>query len=130
MHAMFKELIKSAKKKENFRDRVNLHDSPDDILQEMIICLFKKSYIRMHRHPKDEIYHLIKGKLIVILSEDGYDFYTIILNEHNPIVRIKAGVYHQPIATTKYVIYHEIYQGPYDKYKDIEYYGNSLLSTL
>jgi cupin fold WbuC family metalloprotein len=108
------------------RSRLLLHDSSESLVQEMIICAHKDSYIRTHRHPKGkaESYHIIEGELSVnIYAEDGELEATFELGRSvgNIAYRVRGGIYHQPRAITEWAIYHEVFTGPFDKERDVQY---------
>lgn len=83
---------------------------------DMVICLHCDSYVRMHRHPKFEAYHVMDGELLVS-SSDG----ACTRRADDPILSLPAGVWHEPSALTEFVIYREFYCGPFDKARDVEY---------
>lgn len=83
---------------------------------DMVICLHVDSYVRMHRHPRYEAYHVIAGELIV----EGCDG-LVVRNKHDPMLSIPAGTWHQPKARTEFVFYREFYCGPFEKGRDVEY---------
>lgn len=112
-----------AKEAPNKRSRICFTRLTDGV-QEMIICLLKGSYIRAHRHPKhkSESYHVIQGTLLVALFDDqGKEKEVITLNEGTPYYRMKNGIYHRPVPVSDYVIYHEVYEGPFNKEIDVQY---------
>lgn len=86
---------------------------------DLIVCLRRDSYVRCHRHPKDESYHVIKGELGVAFPGEG-TFITL-RADGGVVLKIPAGTWHQPIAMSQYVIYHEVYTGPFEKARDVEY---------
>lgn len=89
---------------------------------DMVICLAYGSYVRPHRHPKEksESYHVIEGEMTVTLYWDhGIEF--VELDKETPIYRLRGGVYHSPVAISPFVIYHEVYTGPFVKEVDVEY---------
>lgn len=106
------------------RSRMLLHRR-GDVLTQMVICLHKDSYIQPHRHPafKDEVYHVMEGTLHVsFYGTTGMLTSAAMLDPvDRPIMRIPGMVYHEPHAVTEWVIYHEIYVGPFNKYVDVEY---------
>lgn len=118
--ALKAEALRSPKK----RSRMLFHRR-DDALTQMVICLHKDSYIQPHRHPafKDEIYHVIEGALhVAFYGPTGMLTSTAMLDPvDRPIMRIKGSVYHEPRAVSDWVLYHEIYIGPFNKYLDVEY---------
>ena len=79
---------------------------------DMVICLHRDSYVRMHRHPRYEAYHVIEGALGV---------FDAVYNAVDPYVRIPPLTWHQPSALTEFVIYREFYAGPFEKSRDVEY---------
>lgn len=83
---------------------------------DMVICLHVDSYIRMHRHPKYEAYHVLEGELIV---GDGAG--VIMRTAKDPILCIPPMVWHEPVSRSEFVIYREFYAGPFEKARDVEY---------
>lgn len=83
---------------------------------DMVICLHRDSYVRMHRHPRYEAYHVLQGVLRVKYSGEimAHDL-------EAPIVSIAPWTWHEPGAITEFVIYREFYCGPFDKARDVEY---------
>lgn len=83
---------------------------------DMVICLHRESYVRMHRHPRYEAYHVIEGALLVA--------YMDIMRRHstrNPFVQLPPMTWHSPSADGEFVIYREFYCGPFEKARDVEY---------
>lgn len=107
------ELKRAANAARNKRSRVLITPGYD-----LIICLHKSSYVRCHRHPKDESYHVMDGELGVSFPSEGS---FIRLKPGPQILKIPAGTWHQPIAVSEYVVYHEVYEGPFEKARDVEY---------
>ncbi len=105
------------------RARISYH-KPDDKITEMVIALHRTSYIRPHRHPVDkpESYHLIEGELEVrLFRQMGVPEPSVILTAERPFCRMQGGTMHQPVALTEWVVYHEVYPGPFDKARDVIY---------
>lgn len=110
------------------RSRVCLHGGPDSPVQEMIIVAHRDTLIEAHRHPanKPESYHLVEGHLLVkIFAEDGSVLRSIELSDHTSpkLYRIQGGVWHQPIPLSEWVVYHEVFTGPFEKETDVIYAG-------
>jgi cupin fold WbuC family metalloprotein len=111
------------------RARIILHKDHDDSLQDMVIALNINTYLRPHRHPvwKHENYHIIEGTLQVFTycydeTKGPILLDRICLSPSEKIMcRIPGGVWHQPIPLTTFVVYHEIYSGPWRKDRDVEY---------
>ncbi len=108
------------------RSRVCLHQSRDSSVQEMVIVAHRDSLIEAHKHPanKPESYHIIEGRMLVkIFDNDGTMLREIVLNDNiNPkMYRIEGGIWHQPIPLTEWVVYHEVFTGPFAKETDVIY---------
>jgi cupin fold WbuC family metalloprotein len=106
------------------RSRLILHRQETDKCQEMVICLHKLSYVRPHRHPhhKSESYLVLEGEMSVALyNELGPLERLIELNKENFLYRMTGGWYHQPIPRSEWVIYKEVYTGPFRKDFDVVY---------
>ena len=112
-----------ARDSSNFRSRACLANT-DNAVQEMVIVMGSTSYVRPHKHPKNkaESYHLIEGELLVkIFRDDGQLYREIKLNKKSPVYRLKGGWYHQPVPMSEWVVYHEVYPGPFIKEQDVMY---------
>lgn len=96
----------------------------DNAVQEMVIVMGQESYVRPHRHPRNkaESYHLMEGELLVkVFREDGTLYKEIKMNKKTPFYRLKGGWYHQPVPLSEWVVYHEVYPGPFVKETDVQY---------
>ncbi len=114
-------LHNSAKRSQLKRARLCLHNTHDDLVQEMIIAFCKGSYIRPHRHiNKTESFHVIEGELIVVIFDEygrvsrkiRMGQYT---SEYNFIYRLASPLWHTLIPLTELVIIHETTTGPFIK---------------
>ena len=73
------------------------------------------------------IVHMIDGKLqISIFNNDGSVKENILLSSdaHPKMYRITGGIWHQPIPLTEWAVYHEVATGPFNKEKDLIFFGN------
>jgi cupin fold WbuC family metalloprotein len=101
------------------RARLCLHRSDDDKLHEMIIVLARDCLFRPHRHPtKTESFHMIDGKLIVIIfQDDGVPVRSIILSPPFKggavCYRLCTPMFHAVLPLDEVVVYHEITNGPF-----------------
>src|SRR4030067_2145029 len=89
---LIRRLKDSSRKDKLGRARVCLHSGPDAAVQEMIIAMDRKTYVRPHRHhTKTESTHIIEGELLIILFDDT----------GKPVRRIslRAGKKGQPVAS-------------------------------
>lgn len=121
-------LKKIADKSKLKRSRICLHHSNNSRTHEMIISLKKGSYIQPHKHPnsKYESYHVISGKMDVFIFDNKGAVKKIIkmtdINKGGQFFfRLKGGTFHMPISKSKYCYYHEVYEGPFIKSRDVEY---------
>ena len=103
------------------RARFCLHHSDNDLVQQMIICLAKDSYVRPHRHiNKAESFHIIKGEiLVVVFNEDGSITKKIIMSASDElsckVYRLAPGLWHTVIPLSSAAIFHEVTSGPFLK---------------
>ena len=113
---------KEADNSELKRTRIFLHNSTNDPVQSMIIIARIDTDIPTHKHPKNkpESYTIIEGEMDVIFYDDNSNVINKIhLDRNKPVVLIKPLTWHKPVPTTEYVVYHEIYVGPFEKEKDV-----------
>jgi len=121
-------LKKLAKNSPLKRARLCLHKDTKEHVQQMIIALHADTLFRPHRHPKgkSESIHIIEGKLKTFFFDpSGNVQQTITLSERSNeaalMYRMAGGQWHLPLNLTEWVVFHEIFTGPYHKKKDVEY---------
>jgi len=120
---LIKILKKKAKKAKNKRSRILTHTSLKSQVQEMIIALHKSSDVPAHQHPynKSESYFIIEGTMkLEIYDKKGKVKKTInmgTVRSGKPFYyrMSKGNLWHKPIATSEFYIYHEKYAGPFKK---------------
>jgi len=108
------------------RARICLHKDRNDFVQEMIIVAHHDSVVHTHKHPKNrpESYHIIEGELLVkIYNDNAKVIQEVLLHSNNEprMYRIEGNIWHQPIPTSEWVVYHEVFTGPFDKNCDVIY---------
>lgn len=109
------------------RFRLCLHHSQQDPVQEMIIACRRGAYIRPHRHPhgKSESYHLIQGEMTVFIFDDaGKVVRRIEMGADSGktfVYRLANNLWHLPVPRSEFVVYHEVYTGPFEKEADVQY---------
>ena len=108
--------------------RFCLHNNVSSALQQMIVVMHKDTLFSPHRHPANKIesIHLIEGEMDVVFFSDGGEIQKIVKLSHNSVgsaflYRIEDRQWHLPISLTEWVVFHEIYTGPYDKSLDVEF---------
>lgn len=108
------------------RSRLLMHHSSDDLVQEMLIAFQRGSFMPPHRHPpgKSESYHIIEGEMDVCLFDDEGALTRVIrLAAGGPefMYRVSGGIWHMPLPVTEWIVYHEVYTGPFRKDRDVEF---------
>ncbi len=120
MEVLDKKLINQLKifsKKNHFKDsRICMHSSKSAKIQNMINIIYKKKNKNIfHKHLfKDEVYQIIKGQMKIIFVKRNKKK-SVILGKDNLIFRIKKNTFHQILPLSKFVIFHEIREGPFFK---------------
>ncbi len=111
-----KALIAKAKESEEGVYRLNCHDSFEDGLQQMIICLTNKEG-KVHRHKNtDEVISVLEGRMEVVLYDESLNKTKSILldrEENAGILRIKRNTWHKNYPLDDFVVFHEISSGPF-----------------
>jgi cupin fold WbuC family metalloprotein len=123
-------LIEAAGNEPKRRARLNLHNSDDDLLHEMIIAFRGDSLNMPHRHVgKSESMHVMKGGvLVVIFDDEGRKTRRIQLGAHDTsigrlfpsVFRMAAPLWHTVIPLTDTVVVHETTNGPFIPGKNME----------
>jgi cupin fold WbuC family metalloprotein len=107
------------------RDRLLMHSSYDDPIQEMIVALLSDSIVKPHYHPlSSESYYILQGCLEVCWGNDSAS-----LNESIKLdsrfesapkgLRLPCGIWHSTRAVTDCAVYLEIAAGPFTPEKTI-----------
>jgi len=115
------ETIQKLKKKASispcYKSRVCLHESLNDSLQDMLICLNRKSYVRPHKHRnKEESLQIIEGRFLLVLFDDrgaviGKKIFGPCIKKNSILCRIREGVWHTVIPISSFVVIHEVTTG-------------------
>ena len=106
------------------RARICIHTSDDDVLHEMLICMYRDSKVGKHRHATEESYLVLDGHIRINLyrqvSDTSFDCFGALdlggprsgLDRYG---RIRAGMWHEPQVMSPYVVMLETAQGPWRK---------------
>ncbi|MCX7712466.1 MAG: WbuC family cupin fold metalloprotein [Chthoniobacterales bacterium] len=104
------------------RSRICYHESLEDSIHEMLICLNKDTYIKPHQHiNKIESGICIDGNAILYIFDDygkvKEKYYLSSNFEEKSIFyyRLEDSIFHTIIVETDNFIFFEITQGPYKK---------------
>jgi len=102
--------------------RILFHSKIEDNLHDMVIALNKESLIYPHKHEKEETYHIIIGKmLLVYFTEKGEIDNTVLLSNNDILIaRVDKETYHA-IIVIEDAIYHETRVGPFITKTDSTY---------
>lgn len=102
---------------DNPKYRFCLHESPENMLQEMFIVRRYGEYCRPDRHDGiPETHMIIKGEEAVILFDEKGEILDIIfLGEGNEVLayRVNAPVYHMTVTLSEVAIDYEVKPGPF-----------------
>jgi cupin fold WbuC family metalloprotein len=121
-------LIEASGTEPKRRARLNLHNSDDDLIHEMIIAFRKDSLNMPHRHVgKSESMHVILGNVdVVIFDNEGHETRRVKLSDsslrriHPSIFRMAAPLWHTVIPIDDVVVVHETTNGPFVPGKNME----------
>ena len=116
---LLNETTERAKQSPRLRMNYNCHEKLDDPVNRLINAMEPGTYLRPHRHldpDKDEIFLLLRGKVIVFLFDaDGNVTEKLILDPKAGTygAEIKAGVWHGLLVLESGSVVYEIKQGPF-----------------
>jgi cupin fold WbuC family metalloprotein len=102
------------------RARVCVHQSPQDLVQEMLIAVDRSSYVRPHRHLRgSESLHMILGELDVIIFDSGGEITEVVSmaagsSTKSFFYRLSAPFFHTIILHSNQAVFHEVVMGPFD----------------
>lgn len=107
-------MIRWSKNHGNCDLRLCLHKSREDRFHQMIILLHRGNNHRQHKERREESYHMIQGRMEVILFDEGLIKKRIALDPKDaPVYRMAAHTWHATVPLTPIVIFHEAKLGPY-----------------
>jgi cupin fold WbuC family metalloprotein len=118
-------LIKRARAAVTRRDRILMHASAEDPIQEMIVALMYDSVVKPHLHPLgSESYYALSGTLEILWgpSPDKLTERVILdaTSQHGPTgLRLETGIWHTTRALTDCAVYLEIGKGPFNDNKTV-----------
>ena len=103
------------------RARLCAHPGTEDALHEMLIVHAKHAYVPPHKHiGKSESFHIIEGRLKVVLFDDGGNKTDEIAmgdvaSGRTFFYRLSEARFHTVIPETDWVVFHEVTNGPFDR---------------
>jgi glucose-6-phosphate isomerase len=101
------------------RFRLCLHQSPDELVQEMIVVHCRDNYSRPHHHPDTaSSLTILEGDLTVLLfDERGEVTRTLELGARGSgkpfTLRLAANVWHMPVCRSPQLVFYETMTGPF-----------------
>lgn len=105
------------------RYRLCMHESPDNCLQEMMICMVRGDYARPHKHINmPESHMILTGKAAIVLFSDTGEITDAFLFDREQgylSYRINADVYHMTVLLSDTVVEYEVKPGPFDPANNI-----------
>ncbi|WP_443645050.1 WbuC family cupin fold metalloprotein [Candidatus Ponderosibacter sp. Uisw_141_02] len=110
----------------NKRCRICLHQKPTDLLHEMIIALHRDTLVRPHKHhAKTESFHMIEGKLDVVLFNDCGTICEIISLSSEGLgspsyYRLNSKLFHTVLVQSEFAVFQEVTNGPFEQ-QDTEF---------
>lgn len=113
------ELKQASLKNDRQRIRLCAHRNPNDSLHEMFIVHTNECYVRPHKHiGKIESMAILEGEVDVVLFHENGDIRQVIeMGDPSSskvfFYRLNKPVYHTLLIKTKFLVFHEITEGPF-----------------
>lgn len=121
--ATIEELKAVARQNARGRARICFHASPEALLHDMLIALCSTTSYQPHKHlNKAEAFHLIEGRLrVVLFSDDGVvenSFELAGANDAGAVgvsfyCRIPVNKFHTVVPLSETVVFREVTDGPF-----------------
>lgn len=117
--ALLDTTTEKAKQSARLRMNYNFHEELDDPVNRLINAMEPGTYLRPHRHlnpEKDEIFILLRGKVVVFLFDDaGNITEKLVLDPKAGVygAEIKAGIWHGLVVLESGSVIYEVKQGPF-----------------
>lgn len=112
----FKRIAENNNEKKRYR--LCMHDTPENKLQEMMICKTIDDYGPPHKHQKIVESHIVlRGKeLVVLFSDNGEITDAFVMQPDSEFIsyRINTDVYHMSIVLSEASVDYEVKVGPFD----------------
>jgi len=117
--ALIVELKRRALSAPSRRYRLCLHQSPDELVQEMIVVHCRDNYSRPHHHPTTASSMMIlEGELAVFLFDDaGRVTERVDMGPRESgkpfTLRLAPQVWHMPVCRSSQLVFYETMTGPF-----------------
>ena len=111
-------LIAMLSKQNLYLGRICLHSSYNDLIQTMIIALHENYKVASHFHNGPELLKIISGELIITENRaDGSSKDYHLSKDQLFLIRLSKGVVHSVQSKSKWAIFLEVGNGPFDENK-------------
>ena len=98
--------------------RICLHKSHNDLIQVMVIALHQDYLVNYHFHNGPEILKTIEGKLLIQeLKDNGQTNDHFLSKDNLLLLRLEEGIKHSVKSLSRWSIFLEIGNGPFDQNK-------------
>lgn len=117
--SLFTNLSRQAAESARLRHHHNLHNSPDETCQRLLIGMEPGTYVHPHRHlldPKPECLLGLRGRMALVIFGDGGEIQKLqIFGKGEPVlgIDIPAGVWHTVVCLESGSVLFETKPGPY-----------------
>ncbi len=118
-HILLDQITQQAQNSPRLRMNYNFHKNLEDPINRLLNALEPNTYLRPHRHlnpDKDEIFLLLRGKVILFLfDEKGNITNKQLLDPSKGLygAEIKAGIWHSLLVLESGTVIYEIKEGPF-----------------
>ncbi len=112
-------LIQQSKKSPRLRSHLNIHDSLEEDIQRLLICLQPGTFIRPHYHPetdKKEMIVLLQGKCACINFDQAGNInesFTLSHESGNLVCEFPPSKYHSIFCHEENTVIMEVKKGPF-----------------
>lgn len=115
---LINQLIQQAAEAPRQRSHHNIHESPADMVQKLVVAATTRSYFRPHRHTdKAEFALVVRGRFAVFQFDDqGNIRHCQIVGDGSGVsgLELPANTWHGWLALNDGSVFFEAKQGPYD----------------
>jgi cupin fold WbuC family metalloprotein len=128
-HQAITTLSEEARQNRRLRKNLNLHAQLDDPVQRMVNAMEPGTYVRPHRHARDngwELMMCLKGSFSILIFDDvGRVLERIDLNADTGVcaVEIPAYSWHAVVSHQPGTVMFEVKPGPYSPIDDKDFAG-------
>ena len=125
--AQLRELSQEASRQPRLRKNLNLHPILDDPIQRMFNAMEPGTYVRPHRHARDngwELMLLVKGAFSILIFDPAgrvVDRVDLNADRGSAAVEIPAHTWHSVVSLAPQTVMFEVKPGPYSPVEDKDF---------